>query len=172
MKILVADDEPTVRRIMQAFLEKNRYEVVTVEGGMQALEVLTTEDAPKIAIIDWMMPDLTGLEVCAKLRQTKLRIQPYLCILTTKNGEKDLTASLDSGADDFLTKPFRPAEMLARLRVAERTIASATEAQEGIGEVEPKQWAANQPVIQLQKMILIPSVKWFWQPRKPMILFY
>ncbi len=136
MKILVADDEPTVRRIMQAFLEKNRYEVVTVDGGQQALEALTAEDAPKIAIIDWMMPDLTGPEVCAKVRQTKLRIQPYLCILTTKSGEKDLTASLDAGADDFLTKPFRPAEMLARLRVAERTVASAIEAQERIEELE------------------------------------
>jgi CheY-like chemotaxis protein len=136
MKILVADDEPTVRRIMQAFLEKNRYEVVTVDGGEQALAALAAEDGPKIAIIDWMMPELNGLEVCAKLRQIKLRIQPYLFILTSKNGERDLAASLDAGADDFLTKPFRPAEMLARLRVAERTIACATETQERIEELE------------------------------------
>lgn len=136
MKILVADDEPTVRRIMQSFLEKNRYEVVTADCGMQALEAMAAEGAPNVAIIDWMMPDLTGPEVCTKLRQTKLRIRPYLIILTSKNGEADLTASLDAGADDFLTKPFRPAEMLARLRVAERTVAGAKETQERIEELE------------------------------------
>jgi len=136
MKILVADDEPTVRRIMQAFLEKHHYEVVTADCGQQAFEALTVEGAPNIAIIDWMMPDLTGPEVCAKLRQTKLRIRPYLLILTSKNSETDLAASLDAGADDFLSKPFRPTAMLARLRVAERTIANAIETQERIEELE------------------------------------
>lgn len=136
MKILIADDEPTVRRIMQAFLEKNRYEVVIAEGGQQALALLQAENAPHIAVIDWMMPDLTGPEICAKLRQTKLRIRPYLLILTSKNTDADLASGLDAGADDFLTKPFRPPEMLARLRVAERTIAGAIETQERIDELE------------------------------------
>jgi CheY-like chemotaxis protein len=136
MKILVADDEPTVRRIMQSFLEKNRHEVVIAEGGRQAFELLKAEGAPHVAIIDWMMPDLTGPEVCAKLRQTKLRIRPYLLMLTSKNGEADLAAGLDAGADDFLTKPFRSAEMLARLRVAERSIGCALEIQERLEEFE------------------------------------
>ncbi len=136
MKILVADDEPTVRRIMQSFLERHHYEVVVADGGRQALELLTAPGAPHIAILDWMMPDLTGLDVCTQLRQTKFRIRPYLLILTSKNSEADLAASLDAGADDFLTKPFRSAEMLARLRVAERTIASAKETQERIEELE------------------------------------
>ena len=136
MKILVADDEPTVRRIMQAFLEKNHYEVVMADCGKQAFEALTAEGGPSVAILDWMMPDLTGPEVCAKLRQTKLRIRPYILMLTSKSGEADLAASLDSGADDFLTKPFRPAEMLARLRVAERLVACSAEAQERIEELE------------------------------------
>lgn len=136
MKILVADDEPTVRRIMQAFLEKNHHEVVIAEGGRQAFELLKEEGAPHVAIIDWMMPDLSGPEVCAKLRQTKLRIRPYLLMLTSKNGEADLAAGLDAGADDFLTKPFRSAEMLARLRVAERSIGCALEIQERLEEFE------------------------------------
>ncbi len=136
MKILVADDEPTVRRIMQAFLEKNHHEVVIAEGGQQAFELLKAEDAPHVAIIDWMMPDLSGPEVCAKLRETKLRIRPYLLMLTSKNSEADLAAGLDAGADDFLTKPFRSAEMLARLRVAERSIDFAQEIQERLEEYE------------------------------------
>jgi len=136
MKILVADDDPTVRRIMQAFLEKHEYEVVTADCGRKAFEALAVEGAPTVAIVDWVMPDLTGPEVCAKLRKTKLRIRPYLLILTSKNTEADMAAGLDAGADDFLTKPFRPAEMLARLRVAERTTACATETQERIEELE------------------------------------
>jgi len=136
MKILVADDEPTVRRIMQAFLEKNHHEVVIAEGGLKAFELLKADDAPHVAIIDWMMPDLTGPEVCAKLRQTKLRVRPYLLMLTSKSSEADLAAGLDAGADDFLTKPFRPAEMLARLRVAERSIDCVLEIQERLEEFE------------------------------------
>ena len=136
MKILVADDEPTVRRIMQVFLEKNHHEVVIAEGGRQAFELLKAEGAPHVAIIDWMMPDLTGPEVCAKLRETKLRVRPYLLMLTSKNSEADLAAGLDAGADDFLTKPFRSAEMLARLRVAERSIGCALEIQERLEEFE------------------------------------
>ena len=136
MKILVADDEPTVRRIMQVFLEKNHHEVVIAEGGRQAFELLKAEGAPHVAIIDWMMPDLTGPEVCAKLRQTKLRVRPYLLMLTSKSSEADLAAGLDAGADDFLTKPFRPAEMLARLRVAERSIDCVLEIQERLEEFE------------------------------------
>ncbi|HLP02100.1 MAG TPA: response regulator [Opitutaceae bacterium] len=136
MKILVADDEPTVLRIMRAFLEKHRFEVETVDCGRKAIAALTAEGGPSIAIIDWMMPDLTGPEVCTQLRQTRFRIRPYLLILTSKNSEADLAAGLDAGADDFVTKPFKSAEMLARLRAAERIIAYEHEVQQRIEELE------------------------------------
>jgi CheY-like chemotaxis protein len=136
MKILVADDEPTVLRIMRAFLEKHRFEVETVDCGRKAIAALTAEGAPSIAIIDWMMSDLTGPEVCTQLRQTRFRIRPYLLILTSKNAEADLAAGLDAGADDFVTKPFKSSEMLARLRAAERIIAYEHEVQQRIEDLE------------------------------------
>ncbi len=136
MKILVADDEPTVLRIMRAFLEKHRFEVETVDCGRKAIDALTAEGGPSVAIIDWMMPDLTGPQVCTQLRQTRLRIRPYLLILTSKNTEADLAAGLDAGADDFVTKPFKSSEMLARLRVAERMIEYEHEVRQRIEDLE------------------------------------
>ena len=136
MKILVADDEPTVLRIMRTFLERHRFQVETVDCGRRAIDALTAEDAPSIAIIDWMMPDLTGPEVCTQLRQARFRIRPYLLILTSKNTEADLAAGLDAGADDFVTKPFKSAEMLARLRVAERMIEYEHEVRQRIEDLE------------------------------------
>ncbi len=136
MKILVADDEPTVLRIMRAFLEKHRFQVETVDCGRKAVAALTAEGGPPIAIIDWMMPDLTGPQVCTQLRQARFRIRPYLLILTSKNTEADLAAGLDAGADDFVTKPFKSSEMLARLRVAERMIEYEHEVQQRIEDLE------------------------------------
>ncbi len=122
MKILVADDDGTTRKVLQAFLTQLKYETQIVENGVSALAVLKGPNAPHIAIIDWMMPDMEGLEVCRQIRSTEPAIDPYVMILTSKKEKVDIAAALDAGADDVLSKPFNILEMSARLRVAERSI--------------------------------------------------
>jgi CheY-like chemotaxis protein len=122
MKILVVDDDPVARKVLNAFLTQSNYDVDVVEDAEQALEAMQEEDAPPIAIIGWFMPGMDGLELCATLRELELPIQPYLFILHTKKDKNDIAQALDAGADDYLTKPFNMVETCARLRVAERSI--------------------------------------------------
>jgi CheY-like chemotaxis protein len=123
MKILVVDDDPVARKVLNAFLTQSNYDVDVVEDAEQALDAMQEEDAPPIAIIDWQMPEMDGLELCAALREMDLPLQPYLFILHTKKDKNDIAQALDAGADDYLTKPFNMVETCARLRVAERSIA-------------------------------------------------
>ena len=122
MKILVADDDGGTRKVLKSFLTQLNYETQIVENGVSALEVLKAPGAPHIAIIDWMMPDMEGLEVCRQIRALEPGIDPYVMILTAKKEKADIAAALDAGADDVLSKPFNILEMSARLRVAERSI--------------------------------------------------
>jgi len=122
MKILVVDDDPVARKVLHAFLTQSNYDVDVVEDAEQGLEAMQEEDAPPIAIIDWQMPGMNGLELCAALRELALPLQPYLFILHSKKDKNDIAQALDAGADDYLTKPFNMVETCARLRVAERSI--------------------------------------------------
>lgn len=136
LKILVADDEPVARRVLIAFLEKEKYQVVVADDGANALKLLLAADAPPIAILDWMMPGLSGLQVCTRLRSANLKIRPYVVMVSAKAGKNDITAALDAGADDYISKPFNPGELLARLRVARRTIDYQFELQGHIAQLE------------------------------------
>lgn len=136
LKILVADDEPVARRVLTGFLEKEKYEVVVAEDGMSALKLLSMPDGPAIAILDWMMPGLNGLQVCRRVRSSSLKIRPYLMMVSAKSGKNDITVALDAGADDYISKPFNPGELLARLRVARRTIDYQFELQGHIAQLE------------------------------------
>ncbi len=122
MKILIADDESVSRRMLQALLVKWGYEVVSVEDGNAAWEKLKPSDAPRMALLDWMMPGQNGVDVCRALR--KLRPEPYtyLLLLTAKDAKESVVEGLESGADDYLTKPFHAAELKARIRVGLRLL--------------------------------------------------
>ncbi|HTZ19389.1 MAG TPA: response regulator [Opitutaceae bacterium] len=135
-KILVADDDIVSRKVLTAFLEKSNYEVVTAVDGPSALEAMLAPEAPCMAILDWMMPGMDGTEVCARIRAAGLKIRPYVIMLTAKTAKDDLAASLDAGADDYLTKPYNSVELLARLRVAQRTIHYQLELQKHIDDLE------------------------------------
>jgi sigma-B regulation protein RsbU (phosphoserine phosphatase) len=136
LKILVADDEPIARKVLTAFLEKEKYEVVIVQDGVTALRLLLEPDAPSIAILDWMMPGLSGLQVCTRLRSASLKIRPYVMMVSAKAAKPDITAALDAGADDYISKPFNPGELMARMRVARRTIDYQLDLQKHIGKLE------------------------------------
>jgi DNA-binding response OmpR family regulator len=122
MKILVVDDDIVARKVLGAFLKQSNYEMQIVEDGHSAFRALTAPGAPLIAIVDWVMPDLTGPELCTKLRQHDFPVQPYLLMLSGRKEKSDIAIALDAGADDFISKPFNIQETQARLRVAVRAI--------------------------------------------------
>lgn len=119
MKILVADDDFVSRTMLQSVLRKMGYEVEACENGAQALESMLRDDAPKMAVLDWMMPKLDGPDVIRQLRAEK-EDYPYLILLTNRNETSDKVEGLESGADDYLVKPVNPGELKARVHVGER----------------------------------------------------
>jgi len=121
-RILIADDDPVSRRLLQSFLEKWGYDVVPAADGEIALRLLEKESAPTLAILDWMMPKKNGLEVCASVRERPGRAYVYIILLTARTRKDDLLQGLESGADDYLTKPFHAAELRARLQVGLRIL--------------------------------------------------
>ena len=122
MKVLVAEDEPVSRRILKAILVKWGYEVVVVSDGIEALQTLESEEAPFLAILDWMMPGMDGIGVCQKIRES-IHLKPtYIILLTAKDNKEDLVLGLQSGADDYITKPFDIRELRARIQVGLRVM--------------------------------------------------
>jgi diguanylate cyclase (GGDEF)-like protein len=122
VKVLIADDDTVSRRLLEATLTRWGYEVVVTHDGIEAWEVLRRADAPLLAILDWMMPGMDGVEVCRKVREREQEPYIYLLLLTTKGRKENLIEGLDAGADDYLTKPFDPHELQVRLRAGKRII--------------------------------------------------
>src|SRR5215469_3212633 len=122
-KILIADDSSLSRRVLEAFLAKRDYTVVSTNNGEEALRLLSEDNAPRLAILDWMMPGMEGTQICRKLREES-GDKPYIYILllTSRTEKADLLKGLDSGADDYIAKPFDPPELHARLRVGHRIL--------------------------------------------------
>ena len=122
MKILIADDDDVLRHVLQATLSKWGYQVVIARNGLEAWRILQAEDAPKLAILDWIMPGMDGIEVCREIRKRVHEPYIYLILLTAKDRKKDVVAGMDSGADDYLAKPFDPDELKVRLRAGMRIL--------------------------------------------------
>lgn len=122
MKLLLADDNHFYRLALEATLREWGYEVVSVSDGAAALEHLRGDDAPKMAILDWMMPRADGLEVCRQVRALHRPEPTYVIMLTARGGKHNIVAALEEGADDFITKPFDREELQARLQVGRRIV--------------------------------------------------
>lgn len=122
-RILIADDDPVSRRILKSFLTKWNYKVTEAPDGTSALQVLETENTPRLAVLDWMMPGIEGVQICRLIRERTDRPYIYVLLLTGRSEKEDLLKGLKLGADDYLTKPVDTQELQARLHVGERILA-------------------------------------------------
>jgi DNA-binding response OmpR family regulator len=122
-RILIAEDHYVSRHLLERNLTNWGFDVVAAEDGEAALAILDSDDAPPLAIIDWMMPKVDGLEVCSRVRKMEERPYVYLVLLTAKSQKEEIAAGLDAGADDYVVKPFDPDELRARLKVGQRVVA-------------------------------------------------
>jgi diguanylate cyclase (GGDEF)-like protein len=123
MKILIADDDPVSRLLMKRELEKAGYEAVVAENGRVAAEILSQSDGPRLALVDWMMPELDGPSLCRAVRASQHDgSYIYIILLTSRQDSEDIVAGLEAGADDYMTKPCRAAELRARLHTGRRVL--------------------------------------------------
>ncbi len=122
MKVLIADDSRVSRTVLQSTLARWGYEVIVAENGAEAWDVLDAPDPPHVAILDWVMPYMTGPEVCRKVRETLREPYTYILLLTSKNTKDETVEGMESGADDYIVKPFHEHELQVRLRAGKRII--------------------------------------------------
>jgi CheY-like chemotaxis protein len=120
--VLIAEDDRVTRRMLEVMLGEWGYETVSVGDGLAAWEALRAQDRPALALLDWLMPGLDGVEVCRRARALPTRLPPYLVLLTVRHSRQDVVAGLESGADDYITKPFDLAELHARIRTGMRVV--------------------------------------------------
>jgi len=122
MRILIAEDDATSRRLLESMLKKWGYEVVVTCDGDEAWIALEAEDAPRLAVLDWMMPGMDGVELCRLIRRRHALSPPYIIFLTVKDRKEDIIAGLEAGGNDYVTKPFDGDELRARIEVGWRVI--------------------------------------------------
>lgn len=122
LKILIAEDDPVSRRLLEATLNKWGYSVIICADGHMAWQALQQPDAPSLAILDWMMPGMDGVQVCREVRKRDTEPYIYLILLTAKNQKADIIAGLAAGADDYIVKPFDANELRMRLRAGRRIL--------------------------------------------------
>lgn len=140
-RILIAEDDATMRHILAGVLKKLGYEVTAASDGTEAWEILRKSDAPRLLILDWVMPGMDGLSLCRKIRETQTGGYIYIIMLTAQESRKDVLEGFEAGADDYLVKPVDPDELKARLKVGQRVL-----------ELEAAQKKAVMQLLQSEKM--------------------
>jgi DNA-binding response OmpR family regulator len=136
LTILAAEDDIVSRRILEKNLEKWGYEVITVDNGAAALAELEKQDSIRIALLDWMMPEVDGLEVCRRVRNNLNSHYIYIIMLTAKDRKEDIAAGLEAGADDYIVKPYQQVELRSRLLSARRILELEHRLAEKIDDLE------------------------------------
>jgi CheY-like chemotaxis protein len=153
MRVLIAEDDSVSRCLLEATLQKFGFEVISAATGGEAWAVLQSDHSPSLAILDWMMPEIDGIEICRRVRQLPTATPPYLILLTAKSEKTDVVIGLDAGANDYLTKPFDRSELRARIQVGTHVL----ELQKVlVGRVQELEAALSQ-VKQLQGLLPICS---------------
>lgn len=121
-KILIAEDDFISRKLLEKSLKNWGYEVVVVEDGKSAFDILQSDDSPQFAILDWMMPGMTGVEICKKIREKTEERYTYIILLTALEQIENMVEGFESGADDYVAKPFHAQELKARIKVGLRIL--------------------------------------------------
>jgi phosphoserine phosphatase RsbU/P len=153
MNILVADDDEVARALIVALLRRRGYDVEAVAEGRAAWERLTHPDAPRIALLDWMMPGIDGIEICRGVRALPNLHGLYLILLTSRDTQEHVVEGLSAGANDYITKPFHMDELLARVQIGVKTVQLQMELTRRVCELEE----ALGKVKQLQGLLPICS---------------
>ena len=122
MDVLVAEDSRYYRKILENILTEWDYQVVLAEDGDKALQILQEADSPRLVVMDWVMPGMTGIEICKTIKSRESNHYTYIILLTSMNGKENILLGLESGADDYIVKPFDQQELRYRLRIGERII--------------------------------------------------
>lgn len=136
MKILIAEDDPVSRRLLQAALIKWGYEVTVTANGKEAWQALQSPDAPSLLILDWLMPEMDGVEICREARKLEALKSAYIILLTSRGSKDDIVKGLEAGADDYVTKPFDHGELRARVQVGSRVVQLQTALADRVAELE------------------------------------
>ena len=154
LRVLVADDDPMFRRLIERHVGGWGYEVLCAEDGEQAWEMLRHDAAPRIAILDWLMPGLDGAEVCRRLKGDPALPYVYTIMLTSRDDKQDMISGLEAGADEYLTKPVDTAVLRSRLTVAGRIVQA----------VPPREWSKPQlPDYEVQRLIGKGAAATVWE---------
>jgi sigma-B regulation protein RsbU (phosphoserine phosphatase) len=153
MRILIADDDDVSRLELEALLGRHGHEVAAVTDGTDAWEILQGEDPPRLAVLDWLMEDMDGVEVCRRVRERPGLRDVYVILLTSRGDKEHVLEGLRAGANDYVTKPFDRDELLARVRVGEQMVGLQAELAARVRELED----AMGMVKQLQGLLPICS---------------
>lgn len=153
MKILIADDDLVARMLLESAIKRWGYEAISANNGAAALAALQTDDPPALAILDWMMPEMNGVEVSRAVRSLARPSSTYIILLTARSEKEDIVAALDAGADDYLTKPYHSEELRVRVQAGVRIVELQRSLAGRIKELED----ALASVKQLQGMLPICS---------------
>ena len=144
MRILIADDDDVSRLELEALLTRHGHEVTAVSDGTQAWEVLQGEDPPRLAVLDWLMEEMDGVEVCRRVRERPELRNVYLILLTSRGDKEHILAGLQAGANDYVTKSFDRDELLARVRVGVQMVGLQAELAARVHELEDALARVNQ----------------------------
>jgi CheY-like chemotaxis protein len=152
-RVLIAEDEPTNRRLLQAALLKWGYDVIICADGHEAWQALEQPEGPSLALLDWLMPGLDGVELCKRIRETPEIASTYVIMLTTRAAKEDIVEGLRAGADDYVIKPYHAEELRARLLVGMRIVTLQKGLVDRVRELE----AAAANIKRLQRLLPICS---------------
>ncbi len=155
MKILLADDDPLWQRLVKATLVPSGHEVLVVSNGEAAWDVLHQIDPPSLALLDWMMPKLDGVDLCRRLRKQEPASGVYVILLTALDEEEAVAQAIEAGADDYLVKPFLPADLRLRVQIGVRVMELEKTAQQNARALAD----ARARLHRLHELLL------FWCPR-------
>jgi CheY-like chemotaxis protein len=149
--VLIAEDDPVSQKLLQTTLKRWGYEVTAVSDGASAWEALQAPDGPRLAVLDWMMPEMDGSEICRRARECEHCKSVYIILLTARQANEDRVSGLQAGADDYLTKPFDRDELRARVEVGERVLNLQQQLADRVKELE----ASLEHIKQLQGILPI-----------------